>query len=211
MINILLFEDNTKYRAALTKLIRVSEKLHLVGCFPDGSKAAKKVEEYQPDVILMDIEMPEVSGLEALREIKAKYPAAKVMMNTQFEDDHSLFVALCLGATGYAVKSEPFTKLNAAIVDVYKGGGFFSSRIAGKISSFFKDMGEVKNLEYVSLTKSEQEILALLCTGLSHQDIADKRFNSYHTIHSHIKTIYKKLQVNSKSEAILKALNLKLI
>ena len=211
MIKILLFEDNDRYYAVLRKLFGTTDDLYLVARYTSGYQAAKRVTEHEPDIILMDIEMPEVSGLNALKAIKDRHPDAKVMMNTQFEDDHSLFIALCLGATGYAVKGEPFAKLKSAIMDVHEGGGFFSSHIAGRISSFFKDIGTVKNLEHIPLTKTEQEILALLCTGLSHKEIAAERHNSFHTVHSHLKSIYKKLHVNSKSEAILKALNLKLV
>jgi DNA-binding NarL/FixJ family response regulator len=152
MIRILLFEDNLNYRTSLLRRIEHTDGMFVAATLENGAKAAWHVKEHQPDVVLMDIEMPTVTGLEALHAIKQAHPDTPVMMNTQFEDDHSLFMALCAGADSYAVKTEPFARLKTAIEDVAQGYGFFSSRIARKVSRLFQDIHKVDVEEYVFLT-----------------------------------------------------------
>lgn len=132
-------------------------------------------------------------------------------MNIQFEDDYFLFIVLCLGVMGYVVKGELFVKLKSVIMDVYEGGGFFFSYIVGRISFFFKDIGIVKNLEYILFIKMEQEILVLLCIGMLYKEIVVECYNSFYMIYLYLKSIYKKFYVNLKLEVILKVLNLKFV
>ena len=212
MIRLLIFEDNKNYREALTEVFEDSEKFFLTAIFENAHRAVPKVKKYQPDVILMDIEMPGISGLDALLEIKQASKNAKVLMLTQFEDNHRIFVALCRGASGYTLKSESLDKLETAIVDVFNGGGYFSSAIAGKIARFFFDKNIVQqNPDYISLTERELEVLEHLAQHKTYKETAAAMFLSYEGVHSHVKKIYEKLHVNSKSEAILKAIENRLI
>lgn len=210
MVRIILFEDNRNFREALELFFEDSEKVYLTKSFPDANKAVAQINEYQPDVVLMDIEMPGISGLDALRIINKDSPNTKVMIQTQFEDDHRLFVALCRGAWGYALKSDSLEKIEEAIIDVHQGGGYFSPAIAGKVARFFQDKELKADPDFCNLTARELEVLTYLVNGKKYQEIANALFISYEGVHSHVKKIYEKLHVNSKSEAILKAIDAKL-
>jgi len=210
MVRIILFEDNRNFREALELFFEDSEKVYLTKSFPDANKAVAQINEYQPDVVLMDIEMPGISGLDALRVINKDSPNTKVMIQTQFEDDHRLFVALCRGAWGYALKSDSLEKIEAAIIDVHQGGGYFSPAIAGKVARFFQDKELKADPDFCNLTARELEVLKYLVNGKKYQEIANALFISYEGVHSHVKKVYEKLHVNSKSEAILKAIDAKL-
>lgn len=210
MVRIILFEDNRNFREALELFFEDSERVYLTKSFPDANKAVAQINEYQPDVVLMDIEMPGISGLDALRIINKDSPNTKVMIQTQFEDDHRLFVALCRGAWGYALKSDSLEKIEAAILDVHQGGGYFSPAIAGKVARFFQDKELKADPDFCNLTARELEVLKYLVNGKKYQEIANALFISYEGVHSHVKKVYEKLHVNSKSEAILKAIDAKL-
>ena len=211
MIRIILFEDNKNYREALADSFQDSKKVFLTEAFENANKAVRQVATYKPDVVLMDIEMPGVSGLDALRQINRSCPDTKVMIQTQFEDEHRIFVALCRGAWGYALKSDPFEKLEGAIEDVHNGGGYFSPSIAGKVTRLFLTKEVQAEPDYMPLTKREMEVLGHLVKGLKYKEIAKAMFLSYEAVHSHVKNIYPKLHVNTRSEAILKAIESKLI
>ena len=210
-IRIILFEDNKNYREALAYAFEDSEQVHLTASFENAEKAVARIAEYKPDVVLMDIEMPGISGLDALMKIKAASPNTRVMIQTQFEDQHRIFVALCRGAWGYALKSDSFDKMELAIMEVHNGGGYFSPSIAGKVARFFASEAVKKVPEYTPLTDREKEVLGHLVQAKKYRDIAKEMFLSYETVHSHVRKIYTKLHVNSRSEAILKALENKLI
>lgn len=211
MLRIILFEDNKNYREALTDAFDLSDRVFLTQSFKHANDAVKEIKQYRPDVVLMDIEMPGISGLDALMKINEAYPETKVMIQTQFEDEHRLFVALCRGAWGYALKSDSFDKLEEAIVEVHQGGGYFSPAIAGKVRRLFMTEQFKKTPLYTPLTEREQEVLEHLAKALKYKDIAKAMFLSYEGVHSHIKNIYSKLHVSSRSEAILKAIEAKLI
>lgn len=211
MIRILLFEDNKKYREALEDAFEGSQEVFITASFEEASKAVPRIDEYQPDVVVMDIEMPGVSGLDALLGIHENRPETKVMMLTQFEDNHRIFVALCRGAWGYALKSDSAEQVEAAIMQVYEGGGYFSPAIAGKVTRLFMTDKFQNSPEYIPLTKREKEVLSYLTKAYKYQQIADEMFISFSTVHTHIKNIYDKLHVSSKSQAILKAIEAKLI
>ena len=211
MIRVLLFEDNKNYREALEDALSFSQEICLSKSFDNANRAVTQIKEYQPDVVLMDVEMPGISGLDALQVINQSEVPTKVMIQTQFEDEHRIFVALCRGAWGYALKSDPFERLEEAIIDVHQGGGYFSPAIAGKVTRFFMKEEFKSNPEYTPLTNQERKVLEHLVQALRYKEIADKMFVSYETVHSHVKSIYKKLHVNSRSEATLKAIENKLI
>lgn len=211
MVRVILFEDNKNFREALELFFEDSEKVHLTKSFEDATKAVAQIKEYKPDVVLMDIEMPGISGLDAMRLINKECPNTKVMIQTQFEDDHRLFVALCRGAWGYALKSEPLDRIESAILDVHNGGGYFSSSIAGKVTRFFLNKEFKEDPDFCNLTDREFEVMQLLPKLKTYQEIADHLYISYEGVHSHVKKIYEKLHVSSKSLAIMKAIESKLI
>jgi len=211
MVRVILFEDNKNFREALELFFEDSEKVHLTKSFEDATKAVAQIKEYKPDVVLMDIEMPGISGLDAMRLINKECPNTKVMIQTQFEDDHRLFVALCRGAWGYALKSEPLERIETAILDVHNGGGYFSSSIAGKVTRFFLNKEFKEDPDFCNLTDRELEVMQLLPKLKTYQEIADHLYISYEGVHSHVKKIYEKLHVSSKSLAIMKAIESKLI
>ncbi|MBK9491228.1 MAG: response regulator transcription factor [Haliscomenobacter sp.] len=210
MVRVILFEDNRNFREALELFFEDSEKVYLTKSFEDATKAVAQIKEYQPDVVLMDIEMPGISGLDAMKLIKAECPNTKVMIQTQFEDDHRLFVALCRGAWGYALKSDSLDRIETAILDVHQGGGYFSPAIAGKVARFFQEKELKADPDFCNLTTRELEVLKHLVNGKRYQEIANAMFISYEGVHSHVKKVYEKLHVNSKSEAIVKAIDAKL-
>lgn len=211
MVRIILFEDNKNFSDALALYFEDSDKVYLTKIFADATKAVSNIKEYKPDVVLMDIEMPGISGLDALRDINKYCPSTKVMIQTQFEDDHRIFVALCRGAWGYALKAEPLEKIESAIVDVHLGGGYFSPAIAGKVTRFFLNKEFQADPDYCELTPKETEVLGYLVKAMKYKEIAKTMHISYEGVHSHVKNIYEKLHVTSKSEAIIKALDNKLI
>lgn len=210
MIRVLLFEDNKIYREAFEDAFEGSDTIYITKALPHAKNAVKEVRERQPDVILMDIEMPGISGLDALSKIREANENAKVLIQTQFEDNHRIFVALCRGALGYTIKKD-LEKLEEAIIHVHNGGGYFSPVIAGKVARFFINSEVKGNPDYIELTKREEEVLKALAEAKTYQEIADEMYIGYNGVHSHIKNIYKKLHVNSRSKAVLKAIESKLI
>ncbi len=211
MIRLLLFEDNKDYREALIDAFEDSKEIFITKAFANANKAVKQIKEYQPDVVLMDIQMPGTSGLDALKQIREVAPETKILMQTQFKDAHRIFVALCRGALGYFLKSDSLDDLEKGIKDVHKGGGYFSGMVAGKVAKFFLDKEIQADPEYISLTERQLEVVEHLMKGLTYKGIAAEMFISYEAVHSHLQNIYKALHVTSKSAAILKIIEHKLV
>ena len=210
-IRVLLFEDNKKYQESLEFFFEDSETVFLTAIYGEATEARKMIQKHQPDVVLMDIEMPGISGIEALQQVKAKDPEAKILIQTAFEDNHKIFAAICAGASGYVLKSAGIDALEKAILDVNIGGGYFSPSIAAKVIQFFGNGLVSQQIEYIELTKTEQQVLECMAEGFSYKMIEDKLNKSYSSIHFHIKNIYKKLHVNSMTEAVIKAIKNRLI
>jgi RNA polymerase sigma factor (sigma-70 family) len=208
-MKIAVFEDNLRYREGLELLIVTTPDMELCGSFEDTHRLIQKIEALQPDVVLMDINIPGVNGIEAVRLIKEKYPQVNICMQTVFEDEDKIFASLCNGASGYILKSSTPAKVVQAIREVAEGGSFFSASVARKVLNSFQGVSISGSFE--QLSDREKEILKLLVEGMSYKLIADKLNISYETVHSHIKKIYEKLHVNSKSEAVVKAIRHKLI
>ena len=208
-MKIAVFEDNQKYRESLEFVIVTSNDMELCGSFEDTNRLLQRIEALQPDVVLMDINIPGKNGIEATKEIKEHFPAVQICMQTVFEDDDKVFASLCAGASGYILKNTLPDKILQAIREVNDGGAFFTPSIAKKVLFNFQQQPE--KAEYIKLTDKEKEVLKYLVEGMSYKMIADKIFLSVHTIHSHIKNIYEKLHVNSKGEAVAKAIKNRLV
>ncbi len=205
----MLFEDNTDLRNAISMLIKGSPGFDLVGAFPDVITAEKLVETHQPDVILMDINLPDRTGIDALRGIREKNSAVHIIMLTVFEDETNLVNAICHGANGYLLKHTNPAKLLEAIEEVLKGGAPMTPIIANKVLRLFA-MPFTKSNK-VGLTTREKEILKLLVEGNSYKMISSILNISIETVKTHIKNIYEKLQVHSQTEAVAKAINENLV
>ena len=211
MIRILLFEDNKNLRESLSLYLASTDELWLSGAYADATDAVKLVKKYQPDVVLMDIQMPHISGIEAMRAIKKVNSEVKVLIQTVFEDDDKIFAAICAGANGYIIKSPKPESYVQAIIDVNNGGSHISPTIAAKVLKMFQNQFVTKENTYVSLTNREREVLQCMVKGMSYKMIADACDISFNTVHSHVKNIYEKLHVNSAPEAVVKALEMRLV
>ena len=206
MIRVLLFEDNKSFRQSLSLYLASSDEVHLCASFSDAEGCVSKVSRYQPDVILMDIRMPGISGIEALQQIKAAAPETKVLMQTVFDDDHRVFAAICAGASGYVLKNPDPEVMLQAVIDVHNGGAWMSPTIAAKVLRMFQNQFVSTQPTYISLTEREREILGCMVKGMSYKMIADACGLAFNTVHWHIKHIYEKLHVNSAPEAVAKAI-----
>jgi DNA-binding NarL/FixJ family response regulator len=207
-IKVAIFEDNKLIREALQTIINGTPGFVCTGTFPNVNQVEADILFSRPDVVLMDIEMPGRNGIEATKLIKSRFPEVKVLIQTVFNDNDKIFNAICAGASGYILKTDPPLKQLQALEEVYKGGGPMSSAIAQKVLQFFVS----KNVMLVQpeetnydLSPREKEIISLMMEGYNYRSIAEKAFISYETVRTHIKHIYKKLHVVCRSEAILKA------
>jgi DNA-binding NarL/FixJ family response regulator len=210
MVRVAIFDDNKSFIDGMKILLMDNENYFLSGTFPNAIHATQKIARSKPDVVIMDIKMPEVSGIQAVSEIKAEYPKVQILMQTVFEDDNNVFAAICAGASGYLLKGTPPDRMLAAIQEVYEGGSPMSPQIARKVLGLFQNQF-IFQKDYEDLTEREKDILRCLVDGLSYKMIADKLIISYHTVNAHIRKIYEKLHVNSSQEAISKALKQKLV
>jgi DNA-binding NarL/FixJ family response regulator len=205
MVSIVIFDDNPGRRESLRMLLESRENFIVTGEFPDCSNVKAEIEKLHPDVVLMDIQMPQVNGIEGVRIIKEFFPDVHVIMQTVFEDDEKIFDAMRFGASGYILKKTDPQQIIVAIEDVLNGGSPMTPSIATRVIHFFRKQND-KRPEHYGLSDREAEILQYLVDGLSYKMIADKVNISYNTVNSHIKKIYDKLQVHSVSEAVSKAI-----
>jgi len=210
-IRVSVFEDNRNLREGLFNLLESTEGFTCAGAFAHCERVLDNIEETHPDVILMDIELPVVNGIEAVKLIRKKYPDIKILMETIFDEDEKIFQSICNGAQGYILKNTPPEGILRAIQEIYEGGAPMTPTIASKVLRLFKsNLTDNSNDEY-NLSSREKEILKCLVEGMSYKMIADTCFISPDTVNGHIKNIYKKLQVHSKSEAVVKALKGKIV
>ncbi len=208
-IRVTIFEDNKKYRESLSVLIDGSPGFTLAGAYPDANDAVTKIAESQPDVLLMDIEMPGTSGIKALVDIKKHFPKLNVLMETIFEDDDKIFDSICNGASGYVLKNTPPARILDAIVETYQGGAPMSPVIAKKVLQLVQRQNqnpEPKPTENFDLTPRETQILLLMVRGMSYKMIAAECEITFETVRTHIKSIYEKLHVATMTEAVAKAI-----
>jgi len=205
VISVCLVEDDDDIRRGMQKLIHGAKGFRCIHSYANCESALRGINTKPPDVILMDIQLPGMSGIEGVGKIKELLPDINILMLTIHKDDDLVFQSLCAGASGYLVKNTPPAKLLEAIKEVYQGGAPMSSAVARMIVSSFRRATDSP------LTSRETEVLTHLCKGQSYKMIADDLFVSEQTIHFHIKNIYQKLQVHSKSEAVAKAMRERLI
>lgn len=210
MIKVLLFEDNRDFAESFIEMINDAPDMQLAAAFNNSKQAAQKVAQYHPDVILMDIDMPLQDGMQGLREIRNTYPDVPILMQTVFDDNERVFQAICDGATGYVLKKTTPEKMLDYIREAVNGGAPMTPSIARQVLKLFSAPFQHKR-ELVNLTPREHDVLALLVRGFSYKMIAAEQNVSIETVRSHIKNIYDKLHVNSKSEAVIKALQNKLV
>jgi len=202
MIRVAIFEDNRNRRESLAAFLELSSNFVHVGSFNNCAHVVADVAACKPNIVLMDIEMPVVDGLQGIQLIKAHYPEVKIIVQTAFDEDSKVFAALQLGAEGYILKSAGVAQLAQSIDEVYNGGAMMSPSIAFKVMKFFNQKPAEKELATHSLTAKELEVLKKLADGHSYKMIADELHISFHTVNNHVKAIYKKLHVHSVGEAI---------
>ncbi len=207
-IRVAIFEDNKLVRDALQAILNGTEGYICTGAFADGSHWMTDVKRSEPDVILMDIEMPGLNGIELSTLVLNAFPGIKILIQTVFYDTDKIFRALCAGASGYILKNDPPNKYLEAINEVYNGGSPMNTVVAKKVLGFFSN----KNIILISpdnnnyeLSTREKDILRMMVEGDNYKAIADKAFISYETVRTHVKHIYKKLHVACRSEAVMKA------
>lgn len=210
MIRVLIYEDNPQLREGLTMLIDGSDGFNVVASFKNCSTIVADLKTWKPNVILMDIDMPTMNGIEGLKKLREINQEVKVLMLTVFDDNVNVFEALKNGANGYLLKKTPPAKLLEYIEDVAMGGAPMTSSIATQVLKMFAELPSRSNTEY-NLSDREKEVLQFLVNGYSYKMIANDMFIAIDTVRSHIKKIYEKLQVNSKSEAVAKAFKDKLL
>lgn len=200
---IIIFEDNDHLRESLVYLLNNDERYKVIADYNNCREATSITLVYQPDVVLMDIDMPGINGIEGVKKVKEARPETAVIMYTVFENDEKLFACLCAGANGYLLKKTPPARLFDAIEEVLEGGAPMSPSIAKKvIESFNKKHAH----QQYNLSLRELEVLQLLVKGHSTKMIATTLFISFETVRSHLKNIYNKLHVNCGKEAIAKVL-----
>ena len=204
-IQVMIIEDDDAYRESLQAVINESGRLACPhACCSCEEALTVLKDDFVPEVILLDIQLPGMSGIDGIGEIKTISPVSKIIILTVFDDDDKIFNALCQGAIGYLLKSLPSEKIISAIEDVMAGGAAMSPTIAARVLRMFSQYTQPKG-EY-GLTNREREILQLLINGLSKKHLAGQLHISLHTVDTHLKNIYAKLHVHSQIDVIAKTL-----
>jgi len=220
LIRVAIFDDSLDRRESLQYLLGMYSDIEVVGLFEHARDAAKDVVDCNPDIVLMDIEMPDVTGIEATKNIKEAHPETVILMQTVFDEDSIIFDAIRSGASGYLLKKSAPDKIVDAIRDAFRGGAPISPGIAMKVISFFQNAQEdvdhppqfeKEKIKKYDLTKRQLEILSELVDGKSYKMVAASLEISYHTVNSHIRHIYEKLHVHSLGEAVAKAIKERLV
>ncbi|CAH0995155.1 Transcriptional regulatory protein LnrK [Emticicia aquatica] len=210
VIKVALYEDNDTLRTSLSHLLQSSEEFNFLGSYNSPVDIIQNCNNTMPDVILMDVDMPLMNGIDATKLVKEQFPQINILILTVFEDKEKLFSALQAGASGYLLKKSKIIEIIEAIHEIYHGGSPMTPAIARKVLEYFTIPKIIKNEEN-NLSERELVILKCLVDGDSYKMIASNCYISMGTVRSHINNIYKKLHVNSKSEAVVKALKDKLV
>jgi DNA-binding NarL/FixJ family response regulator len=205
-IGVVIFEDNLLLRESLYQLINGTQGMTCTGMFPNCDDILFNIKRSNPQVVLMDIQMPGKTGVEGVKMIHEKYPEIKIIMQTVVEDDDKIFASICNGASGYLLKNTSPVRLLEAIVEVNEGGAPMTPSIAQKVLEKFRSNPPVLSQELNDLSPREKEILECLVEGMSYKMAASFCKISIDTVRFHIRNIYDKLHVSSKSEAVGKAM-----
>jgi Response regulator containing a CheY-like receiver domain and an HTH DNA-binding domain len=204
-ISVSIVEDDAEVRQSLARLINSSPGFKCVSQHPSAEEALEQIPKVNPDVTLMDINLVNLNGVECVRRLKPVLPKTQIIMLTVYQNTEHIFNALAAGATGYMLKQTPPNELLAAIREVHDGGSPMSSHIARKIVQSFQQPASDTS-ETDSLSPREAQVLDLLAKGFLYKEIADAMHVSYATVHTHIRHIYEKLHVRSRTEAVAKHL-----
>jgi RNA polymerase sigma factor (sigma-70 family) len=207
--HISIVEDNDKLRGTLAKVINRADGFKCVSDYGSAEDALADLPRIKPDVVLMDINLPGMNGVECVRKLKVILPATQVMMLTVYEDTDNIFNALAAGASGYMLKRTPAKELLEAIHEVLRGGSPMTTHIARKVVLSFQKAAAASAKtanELSELSDREQQVLDLLAQGLIYKEIGEKLGISYETVHTYIRRIYEKLQVRTRTEAVAKFL-----
>ena len=198
---ICIVEDNTDLRDGMSMMGSLNKTYHLSGSFANAEEAMQKIPELKPDAVLMDINLPGISGINCVNALKTMYPQMLFLMCTAYEDNDKIFDSLKAGASGYILKTEGPVKIMAALDDMIAGGSPMSSNIARKVVASFVHMGK-ENILIESLSDREKMVLDNLAKGLIGKEVADILQISSGTVRKHVQNIYKKLHVNTRVEAV---------
>jgi DNA-binding NarL/FixJ family response regulator len=204
-IKVAIVDDDEGIRTSLAALIRRAPALKLAGDYPDAETALKEIPRHPPDVVLMDINLPGIKGVECVRQLKSTLPKVQFLMLTVYEDSDSLFNSLKAGASGYLLKRTASARLLEAIRDVHGGGSPMTPQLARRVVQFFSKPAEGE-LSVSRLTPGEREFLNQLANGYAYKEIADRMKISIDTVRSYVRTVYEKLHVHSRTEAVVKYL-----
>lgn len=204
-INVSIVEDSDKFRETLARVLNRAEGFRCISHYPNAEEALKALPQDKPEVVLMDINLPGMNGVECVRQLKQLMPTLQVMMLTVYEDTENIFNALAAGATGYMLKRTSRDELLEAIREVHRGGSPMTTHIARKVVLSFQRAAPAAS-PTESLSPREQEVLDCLAKGFLYKEIAEKLSISYETVHTYIRRIYEKLQVRTRTEAVAKFL-----
>jgi DNA-binding NarL/FixJ family response regulator len=204
-IKVSIIEDDDWIRENLAQQIQQTNGFRCVGSYRDGEEALNRIDKEVPDVVMMDINLPKMSGIECVRKLKTLVPSTQILMLTVYEDSEKIFDSLLAGASGYLLKRTPQSEIMDAIAEVYKGNSPMSGHIARKVVQYFNQRGSAEK-EIEKLSRREREVLDHLAQGIPYKEIADVLTLSIDTVRMHIKGIYSKLHVHSRGEAVAKYL-----
>ncbi|MCC5912138.1 MAG: response regulator transcription factor [Clostridiaceae bacterium] len=204
-IKILLVDDHSLVRQGLKQILELEEDLEVIGQAGDGEEALVKVPMLQPDIVLLDINMPKLNGIETLRRLKGMDNTVKIIMLTFYEDREYLFETINLGSSGYVLKDAESDSLIKAVRDVYNGNTYIHPSIATDLVKEFNVRGEKEDSEETKLTRREYEVLTLIAEGLNNREIAKTLYISEKTVKNHVSNIFKKINVNDRTQAAIYA------
>jgi RNA polymerase sigma factor (sigma-70 family) len=204
-ITVSIVEDDARVRDGLLGLITRAPGFSCLSHYPNAEEALAEIPKKKPDVVLMDINLPGMSGIDCVRRLKTAEPSLQIVMLTVYENTEGIFKALANGASGYLLKATAPEELLSAIQDVHRGGSPMTSHIARKVVQSFQQSAQSARATE-NLSPREQEVLELLAKGFLYKEIADQLHISFETVHTYIRRIYEKLQVRSRTEAVAKFL-----